>query len=123
MGLDFSDSFLKLFKSVETFGKTPSQTFRSSLKSSGSKPSKASSVFVNSMSIAMNENSIITGDKNGSVFSIAPIALFVDWIDSVKFINCEELISIQCLINRRSDSVNSVSNKKKQKPQNNQQVG
>lgn len=69
-------------------------------------PDDSSSVFVNSISIANSENSIIAGDKNGSVFSIASIALFDD---SVKFNDIVELFSSKWFLNRESDSEKSVS--------------
>lgn len=51
-------------------------------------------VVVNSMLIVINENFIIVGDKNGLVFLIVFIVWFIDWLDLVKFINCEELFWI-----------------------------
>lgn len=57
-----------------------------------------SSIFVNSMLTAINENSIMAGDKNGSVFSIASMAL-------VRL--CDSLLG--CL-NTTFDSEKSVSN-------------
>lgn len=57
-------------------------------------------VFKNNMSIDIRENSIIAGDKNGSDFSIASIALFADM---VTFITVDELSTILSRLNRKLD--------------------
>lgn len=59
------------------------------------------SVFKNNMSIDIRENSINAGDKNGSDFSIASIALFADM---VIFITVDELSPIVSFLNRKLDS-------------------
>lgn len=59
------------------------------------------------MSIDIRENSIIAGDKNGSDFSIASIALFADM---VIFITIDELSPIVSFLNRKLDSEKSALN-------------
>lgn len=94
MGFDLFDLGFKFFKLIESFDKIVFLLCWFFLELFGREFFEVLLVVVNSMLIVINENFIIVGDKNGLVFLIVFIVWFIDWLDLVKFINCEELFWI-----------------------------